>query len=644
MKKQYDVFISYRRDGGAQTAKHLRDILDSKGYRVFYDIDSLKTGWFNTELLNVIEHCKDFIIILSPGALERCENADDWVRQELACALRTKRNVIPILADGFTFPKSLPADIDEIRWRSGIQGSVAFFDAVVDRLISFMKAKPLKIIFKRCVMCAALVLLIAIIIFINRQPKIKPSPVQESVDTETGIAQNKTEAGDPEPETYDMEEKGEPASQNEPVSQNEPASETLSDENLEAKGECGDFASWMLYKDGLLKIEGKGALNDYPVTDGKSSAPWKSLLPMVKKVSLEDGIYTIGEGFFYGMENLTEASLPDSVAKLGMLSFSGTALKTLVLPAGLEEIDELSFYGMTSLKGFEIPDSNESFAVSDGVLFNHDMTKLIAYPAAKEDVSYEVPKTVTGLSKGAFALNQSLSSVILPEGIKEIPELAFKGAKGIGDLNLPYSVQSVGKEALSDLYYNTVIFHGKAPKFDDSSFLDSEFWVYFPKEYEWPGEVLGDYGGKAGWIEEDGADNCEGTRGTDGNDYFLALDGDESTIWRTSLSDNKMGACVSWMIDENITPTKLKLKTGPGISSFPSENPSMFYFYGRRDNDPWVLLLSVKGAEIGAEDNMTYEFPFETEEGGIGEYNRFYLRIMSSAGSDFVQIAEAQAE
>ena len=85
----YDIFISYRRDNGWDTAKHLRDILTAKGYSVFFDVDSLRSGNFNTALLDVIKNCTDFIIILSPNSLDRCVNEGDWVRRELACALQS---------------------------------------------------------------------------------------------------------------------------------------------------------------------------------------------------------------------------------------------------------------------------------------------------------------------------------------------------------------------------------------------------------------------------------------------------------------------------------------------------------------------------------------------------------------------------
>ena len=114
-KKKYDIFISYRRDGGAETAKHLRDILTAKGYSVFFDTDSLRNGAFNQELINVIRNCKDFILILSPNALDRCVNDGDWVRQEIACALESDKNIVPVMHKNFRFPEKLPDDIDNVR-------------------------------------------------------------------------------------------------------------------------------------------------------------------------------------------------------------------------------------------------------------------------------------------------------------------------------------------------------------------------------------------------------------------------------------------------------------------------------------------------------------------------------------------------
>ena len=68
----YDVFISYRRDGGDTLAQLIYDRLTERGYRVFLDIESLRSGKFNEKLLEVISQCRDLVVILPPGALERC--------------------------------------------------------------------------------------------------------------------------------------------------------------------------------------------------------------------------------------------------------------------------------------------------------------------------------------------------------------------------------------------------------------------------------------------------------------------------------------------------------------------------------------------------------------------------------------------
>ena len=142
MSAKYDIFISYRRDGGEYTAKILRDQLEELGYKVFFDVESLRSGDFNTKLYSVIDECRDFLLILSPHALDRCEDQDDWVRCEVEHALRAKKNVIPIMLRGFTFPQTLPDSIEALRYKNGLEANAQFFDAFVDRLRQFLHSKP----------------------------------------------------------------------------------------------------------------------------------------------------------------------------------------------------------------------------------------------------------------------------------------------------------------------------------------------------------------------------------------------------------------------------------------------------------------------------------------------------------------------
>lgn len=143
MKKQtYDIFISYRREGGESAAQTIYDRLTEIGYHVFLDRESLNSGDFDTRIYSVIDQCRDFLVILSPDALTRCQDAGDWVRREAEYALLKEKNVIPVMMKGFTFPETLPPSLSALPSKNGILLNYDFFDAFLTKLESFLKASP----------------------------------------------------------------------------------------------------------------------------------------------------------------------------------------------------------------------------------------------------------------------------------------------------------------------------------------------------------------------------------------------------------------------------------------------------------------------------------------------------------------------
>lgn len=139
---KYDVFISYRRDGGDTLSQLIYDRLTRRGYRVFLDIESLNSGKFNEKLLEVIDECKDIIIVLPPNGLDRCHNEGDWVLRELEHAMELKKNIVPVLMKNFEWPEDIPESIKEIRNYNGIVDNKDYFDAVIDKLTTLLKSKP----------------------------------------------------------------------------------------------------------------------------------------------------------------------------------------------------------------------------------------------------------------------------------------------------------------------------------------------------------------------------------------------------------------------------------------------------------------------------------------------------------------------
>lgn len=143
--KQYDVFISYRRKGGEGIARALYDRLVRRGCRVAYDREALAAGRFDGQLLRMISNCTDVVVVLDADAFKEAFPPDSMFRQEIAHALRSECNVIPLMMDGFKFPKDqseLPEDIRGIAMHNGLGADMEYFDSAIGKLLRLMKSKP----------------------------------------------------------------------------------------------------------------------------------------------------------------------------------------------------------------------------------------------------------------------------------------------------------------------------------------------------------------------------------------------------------------------------------------------------------------------------------------------------------------------
>ena len=161
--KIYDIFISYRRNGGFETARLIYDRLTNLGYRVSFDLETLRSGKFNTQLYERIEQCKDVLVLLSSNALELREDPeDDWFRLEVAYALKHQKNIIPIFLRDFNWPdkKTLPDDIVDLCEYEGVSSSDEHFDSTFAKLRRLMKSKPYRRSFHLCLVILSILVLL----------------------------------------------------------------------------------------------------------------------------------------------------------------------------------------------------------------------------------------------------------------------------------------------------------------------------------------------------------------------------------------------------------------------------------------------------------------------------------------------------
>jgi TIR domain/TPR repeat len=97
------VFISYRREVGGILAMALYQHLTERGIDAFYDIESIRAGQFDTIILNQIAARPYFLLVLTPGTLERTSDPSDWLRREIEHALTTRRVIVPVDTPNFDF-------------------------------------------------------------------------------------------------------------------------------------------------------------------------------------------------------------------------------------------------------------------------------------------------------------------------------------------------------------------------------------------------------------------------------------------------------------------------------------------------------------------------------------------------------------
>ena len=173
----------------------------------------------------------------------------------------------------------------------------------------------------------------------------------------------------------------------------------------------------------------------------------------LKEVVLPNGSYSLtkgavisGSGVFAQCKSLTSVVIPEGVTGIESSIFNEcNSLKEINLPSTIKNITEtgFEFLGCQSLKSITIPEENKYYCCVDGVLYNKQMTKLIKYPAAKEDKIFTIPDSVTEISKYAFSDCVNLEEVIFNEKIKIIPENAFYRASALKTLNLSDSITEI---------------------------------------------------------------------------------------------------------------------------------------------------------------------------------------------------------
>ena len=146
------IFISYRRDDAEEAAGRLSDHLVNQFGRenIFMDVDGIDPGRdFRKVIDETLIQCDVLLGVIGKNWLDtkdetgrrRLDDASDFVRLEIASALRRDIPVIPVRVQGASIPKpdQLPDDLKDFSYRNSVELTHERWNSDVQALVEKLR-------------------------------------------------------------------------------------------------------------------------------------------------------------------------------------------------------------------------------------------------------------------------------------------------------------------------------------------------------------------------------------------------------------------------------------------------------------------------------------------------------------------------
>ena len=161
-------------------------------------------------------------------------------------------------------------------------------------------------------------------------------------------------------------------------------------------------------------------------------------------ITIPDSVTNIGEYAFQSCSNLTSITIPDSVTNIGQRAFLFCkSIKYITIPESVQDIGEYAFYGCKSLEKINAAAGNENYVSVNGILFSKDKTKIVCYPANKNDTSYSIPSSVKVIGSGAFRDCSHLKSIMIPNSVTTMEHHAFSNCTSLTSISIPDGIKTI---------------------------------------------------------------------------------------------------------------------------------------------------------------------------------------------------------
>ena len=239
-----------------------------------------------------------------------------------------------------------------------------------------------------------------------------------------------------------------------------------------ANGTCGDL-TWTLDSDGVLTISGNGKMDSPSVevgtepSDFLSTYSYKEYKENIKEVIIKEGVTSIGFCAFYKLPNLETVVLPSTITEYNSVKETENTgymcyafaecplLKNLTLTEGMTAIGGRAFYNCESLDSVRIPSTlliptNES---GDHDSYGRNGWGLNTFEGCSSLKNITLPEGLTTIGAVAFK-NTAVESVVIPSTIQfwcKYPVLnvgavennAFEGCEKLSSVTFTEGLKSI---------------------------------------------------------------------------------------------------------------------------------------------------------------------------------------------------------
>ena len=259
---------------------------------------------------------------------------------------------------------------------------------------------------------------------------------------------------------------------NEPVEINLILEQTDEAEEIELfaanSNSCGEGLTWKLSYYGTLTISGTGKMASYSPGD----APWYSRRTQIRKITISEGVTSIGEYAFEECTNVTSISIPGSVTELNEYCFSAcVSMKNITIPQSVTRIADGVFdacekltdiyYGGTDASWKHITSWNAGLGgnvtihstgvftgkCGDNLTWTIDNNEVLTISGTGRIPDYNDPSSGGNNTAPWYGYAYQIKKVVLGSGVQNIGNDAFADCYGMTDITIPDGVTSIGDSA-----------------------------------------------------------------------------------------------------------------------------------------------------------------------------------------------------